>query len=90
MTALADRVTDRLRLDAYEQYRQCIQKNLATVKKGISDPAKMAKLAHGMCLDAFGKLTAEFGNKLSDAEYYALQEPKLLKWVEQRLPEKQK
>ncbi len=90
VSALSDRITARLQDDAMVAYRECLQENLPKVKAERPDPTAIAKAAHGKCLGAFSKATAEFGNQGSDAEYYARQEPDLIKWVAQRLLEARK
>lgn len=90
VSSLSDRITERLQLDAMTQYRECLRENLPNVSQKLTDPAAVARSAHSMCLALFSKATAEFGNQWSDAEYYARQEPNLVKWVSRRLSEVRK
>ena len=84
VTSLSERITDRLQADALRRYRDCLLSKLTDFKITTADSKKAARVVHGMCLREFGEATAEFGHKLSDEEYYARQEPNLIKLIERR------
>lgn len=90
VVSLSERIKKQLQKDALKVYRDCFRESVPRVKPTVIEVAKIAKIAHGMCLTAYTQAAAEFGSKLRDDEYYSSLEPHLIEWVEQDKPKKQK